>query len=92
MPGGRGNKMQNALLRRIMQNGNDKESAIRIAKSKGWIEQNGGHLALTQEGRSHAKEAMRHLEKGGYEYSKESEKWKGGSKKKVEKASNKSED
>lgn len=65
----KGNKMQEALLQRMMQSDSvdSYESAIRIAKSKGWLEQKNGHLVLTQEGRNNARNAQRHMEKDNQE-------------------------
>ncbi len=79
-PAARGNKMQNALLKRMQQGGLSKKNAIATAKKKGWIEQKGEHLALTEKGRDHAREAQRHLQAkdktgGKYKYSKKKEKW-----------------
>lgn len=85
MPGGRPNKMQNALLKRMQQNGMSRQGAVATAKKKGLIKQEGKHLALTDKGRSSARKATRHLQSsnktgGRYKYDKKQEKWKRGKK------------
>ncbi|HKJ89412.1 MAG TPA: hypothetical protein VKA48_13015 [Gammaproteobacteria bacterium] len=56
-----GDKGEEALLRRIMESSDiSKSKAIAIAKSRGWIKQNGKHLELTAKGKQHARKAMQH--------------------------------
>lgn len=63
------NRLQNALLRRIIQSSesvSSKSSAIAIAKSQGMLEQgDNGELKLTSKGRGAGRDALKSLQTKG---------------------------
>jgi len=76
-------KMESALLQRIESNvnlnkskTNDKKSAsIAIAKSKGFLEQDGKNLNITNSGKEAARKAVQTMEDQEYSYDPEKDKW-----------------
>lgn len=64
-------KMKKALYKRIKSdspNVSTRDSAIAIAKSQGFLRQNGQSLNMTSKGRSAAKSAMSTLRSNGYSW------------------------
>jgi len=76
-------KMESALLQRIEGNvdlnkseaDNKKSAAIAIAKSKGFLEQDGKNLNMTTDGEKAARKAVQTMEDQGYSYDPEKDKW-----------------
>ena len=76
-------KMESALLQRIEgnvdldnSNADDKKSAaIAIAKSQGYLEQDGKNLNMTDKGEKAAKKAIKTMEDQGYSYDPEKDQW-----------------
>jgi len=76
-----GNKMEDALLKRMQAEGMSKEKAIAAAKKQGLMKQEGKNLALTDKGKSSAKAAQRQLKAsdkagGSYSYQQKNQEWK----------------